>query len=165
MHIFGFGRNDDFDDIYNAYVSIMYSCAYEILYDRQLAEDAVQEAFMRLMRHTDRLEDGVTDRNINFVYTITRRIAINIYNKRKHFPQPYGQTERFAAQPDSDNSELYEAMSALSDEERDLLLLKYVYGFSQREIAGLFAIKQSAAGQRIKRAKDKLAQILKEKGR
>ncbi len=159
MLILSFNDNDSFEKIYNRYVRLMYSCAYDILDDKQLAEDAVQEAFIRLSKHLDRLDKEDTNRNINFVYTITKHIAINIYNKRKRADIPLEHIEP-KEEYIAENYMLSNAMEALSEDERNVLVLKYVHGFSQKEIAKLLNINQSAAGVRIKRAKDKLLRRL-----
>lgn len=152
-------NKESFEDVYNRYVGMMYRCAYNILKDRQLAEDAVQEAFIKIADNIDKLDNGDTNRNINFVYTITRNRAINIYNKRKKSPIPFDAIE-VDIEVLPENYLLSEAMEGLSDEERTLLMLKYVYCFTQKEIAKLLNLKQTTVGVKVKRAADKLGKLI-----
>ena len=51
------------ENIYKLYEQKMYQVAYSVLHDPGLAEDAVQEAFIKLMKHipVQDYEDGIND--------------------------------------------------------------------------------------------------------
>lgn len=58
-----------FTEIYYQYRHFLWYVANQKLQDAHLAEDAVQEAFLALTRHMDKIEDVHSDRARNFLAT------------------------------------------------------------------------------------------------
>lgn len=71
------------EEIYNKYSKLMYKVAYEILSDSFLAEDAVQQALIKIIKNLDKIDKTFNNRTRNFIAVITKNEAINIYNKYK----------------------------------------------------------------------------------
>ncbi len=68
------GKVPEFERLYREYGGLAYIMAMRILRDRQLAEDATQESWIRIARE---LERGVAPRfEQSFVLTITRNEAL-----------------------------------------------------------------------------------------
>ena len=61
----------------------MYQVALSILRDPGLAEDAVQEAFMKLMKSDAFFADAWSDDCKRYMITVIKHASINIYNKKK----------------------------------------------------------------------------------
>ena len=57
--------------------------ASSILHDYMLAEDAVSEAFIRIYKNIDKIEDPVSKKSIAFVMTIVRNTSLTILEKNK----------------------------------------------------------------------------------
>ena len=78
---------DDKDDrslfirIYEEYSRLMLSVAYDILHDSFLAEDALQEAMLRIARNIKKVK-GLCPKTRNFAVIIVRNTALDIYRKR-----------------------------------------------------------------------------------
>lgn len=68
---------------YKLYEQKMYQIAYGILQDTQLAEDAVQDAFLKLMRHDICFEDAESDESKRYMITVIKHSAIDIYHKKQ----------------------------------------------------------------------------------
>ena len=68
---------------YKLYEQKMYQVALSILRDPGLAEDAVQEAFMKLMKSDAYFEDARSDDCRRYMITVIKHASINIYNKKK----------------------------------------------------------------------------------
>ena len=68
---------------YRLYEQKMYRAAYRILQDNVRAEDAVQEAFLKLMKGRVYFEDACSDECKKYLITVIRHAAIDIYNKKK----------------------------------------------------------------------------------
>ena len=71
-----------FTEIYYQYRHFLWYVANQKLQDAHLAEDAVQEAFLALTRHMDKIEDVHSDRARNFLATIVRSKAVDILRKK-----------------------------------------------------------------------------------
>ena len=68
---------------YKLYEQKMYHVAYCILRDEGLAEDAVQEAFLKLMKSNVDFKDAKSDECKQYIITIIKHASIDIYNRKK----------------------------------------------------------------------------------
>lgn len=133
------------------------------LQDRMLAEDAVQETFMKVYRKLDSLRPELNEKA--WLYKIamncSRDILRNAWFKRinRHvtpdmLPDPAGP-------PLSDEViDLNRAIASLNEKQREVILLRYYQGFSETEIAGILGLSQSSVAGRLKRAKEQLHRSL-----
>lgn len=159
-----------FAQLYDKYRGLMFHCAREILKDDGLAEDAVQEAFIKLTKYLKKINDIECHKTQHFIVIIVESASKDIYRREKkqravsweeiegsfHFPQ----------------MERIEALSELTDVEkgimempatyRQIFRMKYVWGYSNKEIGDILNIRQSALRQRIARGKAILQEILDE---
>jgi len=98
------------EDCYELYEQKMFRVALAVLHDETLAEDAVQEAFLQLIRHKVYFKKADSDDCKRYIITVIKNASINIYNKRKN----ENQIVSF-----SDNMEnLCEEYTILSEDER-----------------------------------------------
>lgn len=78
-----------FEMIYYAHRHAMLYTANSVLRDQILAEDAVQEAFLRVIKHLHRIDETDSHKTKTFLVIIVRNISINMYNKRKKQNEVY----------------------------------------------------------------------------
>ena len=71
------------EECYRLYEQKMYRVAYRILNDEGQAEDAVSEAFIRLMKKDVFFEDAESDDCKRYIIKVIKNVSINIYNKNK----------------------------------------------------------------------------------
>ncbi len=71
------------ENSYKLYEQKMYQVAYSVLHDPGLAEDAVQEAFVKLMKHNVYFEDLESDECKRYMITVIKHSSIDIYNKKR----------------------------------------------------------------------------------
>ena len=69
--------------LYEVYEQPMYRIAYAVLHDQGLAEDAVSEAFLRLIGKLHKLSDCNSDRTKNYIIKVIKSTSINIYRRNK----------------------------------------------------------------------------------
>lgn len=148
------------EQIKQHYDKLMYTIAWNILQNREDAEDVVQEAYLELYRHRLRLLDpGSPAARAYVVQTIESR-AINLYHKRKRQQTlPLEEAVHQAAPLMETDTELAVCLKKLKAEERQMLLLKYEHGYSINEIATLIGTTPDAAYKMHQRAKKKLENI------
>ena len=71
------------EEVYRLYEQKMYRIAFSILGDVTDAEDAVQDAFLKLVRLVRKLEDPASDRTKRYVLRAIQSTSIDIYRKNK----------------------------------------------------------------------------------
>ncbi|MGF6375669.1 RNA polymerase sigma-70 factor (ECF subfamily) [Clostridiales Family XIII bacterium PM5-7] len=157
------------------YKKMMLNLAYSILKDSQLAEDALQEASIKLAGKMNNIDNIHSDRTKNFVYTVTKNAAISVYRKEKKFRQDVQFFENNAlsyiegaldidafADQYGFSEELKEALSQLGEMDRDIICYKYGAGYKTKEIATAIGHSPDYVYKRLQRAEEKLALIIKE---
>ena len=72
-----------FERLYLAHKQTMYYVALGILKDVQEAEDAVHQAFLRVMDRLDKIDEQDCHKTRAYLVVITESTAIDIYRKRK----------------------------------------------------------------------------------
>ena len=69
--------------LFKAYNQMMLYAADRILNDKDDAEDAVQQAFLRVMNHLDDIDENDEQKTKSYLSIIAQNIAIDIYRKKK----------------------------------------------------------------------------------
>ncbi len=64
------------ENSYKLYEQKMYQVAYSVLHDQGLAEDAVQEAFVKLMKHNVYFEDLESDECKRYMITVIELVSV-----------------------------------------------------------------------------------------
>ena len=126
----------------------MYYIAYQVLHQDRDSEDAVQEAFFRIAKNMDKVKDIASTETKNFVAIITKREAMKIYDKKHN----------------SENlvNEVKNAIEQLPYKFSSLLTLKYVLGYSGKEIAEITGLTETNVRQQLMCGRKKLSEILEE---
>ena len=152
-----------FEILYNQYKNLMLNTAYKILGNKQDTEDSVQEAFFRIAKNFQIIHKEICPKTANQFVIIVRNISIDMYRKNKS--QKTIVLNEDIAETDFDRFEVSEikfALNKLNDQDKDLLYMYYIHGFSVKEISKLFNSKESAVYKRIQRARAGLKKILEE---
>lgn len=138
----------------------MYHVAKTLLCSDADCADAIQEAIVKAFSSIHTLRRDVYAKTwlvrivINECYAIMRR-------EKKLVPlEDYIMEE--ATEERADYSDLYEALSHLSEEIRLTVTLHYMEGYSIKEIAALMNVTESAVKSRLARARDKMKKELAE---
>jgi len=163
--------HDKLTEIYKLYSGTMLYVAKSILHDNHLAEDAVSEAFIRIIDNLDKIEEVNSYQTRSFVVIIVRNISLNILKKQKHIELQ----DDFTSYSEDEDSfldtitamELYdkivETISKLNKNYSDILYLKMQMKYSYDDIAKILGISKENAKMRLSRARKALKeQLLKE---
>ena len=133
--------------------------------DRHLAEDIVQETFLRFWQSRTYKETG---RQMAYLYTIARNLCIDEF--RRPVAEDISQyEERLAdmkAGPEQAAAalDLEAALGRLSEELREILVLRYTCGMPAEEIGKMLGMSRFAVNRRAKAALQLLQENLKEGG-
>lgn len=149
--------------LYLEYRSVMFCAANEILHNEHEAEDAVQQAFVKIAENLDKVPDELSNKTKAFVVTIAENTAIDRYRKLKRHGDCELCEEACGIEANSAD-ELVSCILKLPARYRQFILLKYYHGYSTREIAKLLGMSSVAASKTAQRAKQRLEQLCKEAG-
>lgn len=112
-------------DLEEQYDKIYRYCYYK-LHQRETAEDITQETFLRFLESESYQNTG---KELRYLYTIARNLCIDEFRKKTAAPMPPGLPEY----KENENEDriltslaLKDALSCLTPEEQEILLLKYV---------------------------------------
>lgn len=156
---------DRFERLYRAYRGLMFYTANTILQDEQDAEDAVQQAFLKIADHMDKVGDPDSPRTRAFLVTIAENKAIDLYRKRKR-RQTVELSEELPGLPvvcEGEN-QLTACILKLPARYREAILLRYHQGYSVKEMAAVLGLSLSAASKLDQRAKTRLRELYEKEG-
>ena len=170
-----FANIDDkrkFDYLYNRYSKLMLYKAYAVLHDYSLAEDAVSEAFIRIYKNLDKIDDCDAGKTAAFLVIITRNCALTILSKRQRDNPANIDDLDLSAPGDVEDTiisecsaqDIMHVIESLKENLKEPFLLKYAYNMSHKEIAKILGQTENNVTVRIHRAKTKLAQLLQKGG-
>ncbi|HIT66526.1 MAG TPA: sigma-70 family RNA polymerase sigma factor [Candidatus Merdisoma merdipullorum] len=162
-------EKDKFTEVYEQHQHFCWYVAYQLLGDAHLAEDAVQDAFLALTRHLDKIEDAESPKTRKFLLTIVKSKAVDIL-RRQHGESSVDELTTEPAAPEEDMLSAYitkenynhliSCILELDEAYRVIFEYKYVHQLSDREIAQLLDITPKLVNVRYFRARKKLQQML-----
>src|SRR5215204_707457 len=133
--------------LYDRYSRTVFGVGLKILGDRSLAEELVQEVFLKVWRSSGTFDPSRSSFS-NWLYRVTRSVALDLYRKRAHRvrPGPEGDSHIATARDSSagpqevvDESWLSwrvsRALEMLDAPRREVIDLAYFGGLTQREIS------------------------------
>ena len=164
-------ERDTFEYIFQKYKRLMLHKAYGILQDYTLAEDAASEAFIRIYKNLDKIEDPASPKCVAFIVTIVKNVALTMRRREiLHSVEEYDMeladdfnVEEHILSSLSAN-QIYQAVDTLSEELKGVFLLRYANDLSTREISRILGISENNVNVRLHRAKNKLATLLRKEG-
>lgn len=149
-----------FTELYETNRRLMFSVAVDILQDDGLAEDAVNQAFLRLLRHFKKIHGFTCNQTRNYLVIMVRNASIDMYNERRKIAEVPLNDSRSSDMDDAamqmDYAELLDTMAQLPELYSEALYLSYQLGFSVKEIADSLGISASAVKLRLMRARQML---------
>ena len=155
------------EKIYQLYEQKMYWIAYSILGDVSDAEDAVQDAFLKLVRLVRKLEDPASDRTKRFVIRTIQSAAIDRYrnNKKDRENRSDQDVESVDISVPSHEDLLGEIqdiqilLQKLPEAEREVIELHMIRGMSFEEISGEKKASLAAVRKRYERGMKQLRML------
>jgi RNA polymerase sigma-70 factor (ECF subfamily) len=133
-----------------------------------LAEDAVSEAYIRIFRNLDKIEDVDSPRSAAFMVTIARNCALTLLGKNRHEAAEEEVLEETADPLNIEETvldalaaeEVYALLDKLDEQLRNIFILKYAYDLPHGEIAAQLGLTENNVTVKLHRAKKKLSGLL-----
>ena len=155
------------------YSGTLYRVAFSVLRNPSDAEDAVQEAFLRVLRHRHSLGE-VRDHRV-WLIRIVWNVVLDRKRRAKTRPETDDVTELARVLPSNGlsaeqiaaaaqhHAQVLACVDKLPAKERQVLLLSAFEELSSVEIAGVLGITESSVRSRLFRARNLMAGMLEHK--
>jgi len=133
-----------------------YRAAWLVLRDRQLAEDAVQEAFLRVWRFRGSLPEGDAIRPWLYRVVVNTAISALRTERLRTEREPLADSRPEGDDP-LDALAVAEALANLPEQLRIPVVLRYWVGLSEKEIATAIARRPGTVKSRLHEARTRLS--------
>ena len=174
------GEKEIFEKLVRRYQHKVYNTTYRMLGNREDAGDLAQETFIRVYQNLDRFKEKANF--ATWLFRITTNLCRDQLRKRKREPVTSSLTnssngEQEILIPDNQYSpekvsieqerkrEIQNQLGKLPFEQREILILRDIQGFSYHQIAEILKISPGTVKSRLSRARrslrDKLQGIMK----
>jgi RNA polymerase sigma-70 factor (ECF subfamily) len=169
------GSQEALAALYDRYGRLAYSVALRILGDPGRAEDAVQDAFLKIWTHASSFDARRGSLRTWLLASVRNRSIDYLRGRGAHERQELELQPALAeVGPRSDpwrevslsleRTAVREAMSSLPAEQRQAVELAYFAGYSHREIADMTSVPLSTVKGRMRLALEKLSSYLQGRG-
>ena len=153
----------DIEPLINTYGQAILRYCHLLLRDYHEAQDAVQTTFFLAFK-----KGRITGEPAPWLYKIAYNHCIDILRKRKRLNNYLDKEKNIAKQSycmnDGMSDEIKAALGKLSPQDRALVINRLIDDMSYDELAQVYNINAATLRQRYVRAKQKLAQALREQG-
>jgi RNA polymerase sigma-70 factor (ECF subfamily) len=156
-----------FAELYRQYRTRALAIARRIVGDADDAEDVVQDVFIRLAQRPDSFDGRsscstwlhrvMVNSSINWLRARRRR------NRLEHAPQPPASPEAQAMGSEMQRH-FEQALEEVNEQQRQVLWLREVRGFSYPEIAALLRIPEGTVKSALHRGRQRALAVLAERG-
>jgi RNA polymerase sigma factor (sigma-70 family) len=164
------GDADAFDAVHDAFQTQLFTFLLRLCHRRDVAEDLLEETWLRLVKHARRLRPDT--RLTAWLFTVARRVHVSYVRSRVLEDsavaglialRPYG-VERASPFEAAAASELQRrierALASMPLTSREALLLVAVAGLNKSDAAAVCGVSPEAFRQRLSRARATLARAL-----
>ena len=163
------------EELYRQYRSPMFRVALAVLRDEDLAEDVVQQAFLKIFQNFEKIDWDDCNKTKSFIVILVRNTAIDFYRRRKKekvisFEDLERPLPDWNAPVDEqiisslEGQEAARLLGELEEKTRSLLILRYYHGYRNKEIAQLLGMTQAQVALGLHRGRERLRKKL-ERGR
>mgnify|MGYP001113354236 FL=1 len=157
-------ERQQFAAIYEQYHERMEQVALHILGDRNNAEDAVQNAFLQVIKHFEKIYEIPCEELPFWIISIVKNEALMILRKKRNVV-PLEDWDRFERSAGGGYTELVELFRQLPETYRAVLEMKLLIGYTDREIAQKLGLSETAVSSRASRGRALLRKLIEKEER
>lgn len=161
------GDEDALRVLYTGLSSAVYNLALSIVKNREMAEDVMQDTFIKVKTHAGTYRPGTNSKA--WILTIARNLAITALRKNSYEYSADYLEETGAPEPSAhgrvdtsvENAVIVEkALGVLSDVDRQIVMLHIVGGLKHREISEMMSIPLGSVLWKYSNALRKMSKFL-----
>lgn len=166
------GDADAFDAVYDAFNTRLFTFLVRLARRRDVAEDLLEETWLRLVKHARRLRPDT--RLAPWLFTVARNLHVSFNRSRvledsatasviALWPFSIERSSPFEAAAASElEARIERALATMPAASREVLLLVGVAGLDHSDAADICGITPEALRQRLHRARETLSKALEE---
>ena len=147
-----------FAELYEAEFAAVYRACYALCGDRQLAEDAAQEAFARALERWRRLRERSWA--AGWVATTALNVVRRTLRRRMAEPRPEPGAGQAGTDEADDRLDLIRSIRALPVRQQEAVVLHYVADLSVDDVAEAMGVETGTVKAHLARARVALARTL-----
>jgi RNA polymerase sigma-70 factor (ECF subfamily) len=165
------GDSGAFGDLYGRYASLILRYLYARVRDQEGAQDLTQEVFVRVIKGIGSFEYRGEKSFLGWLYTIANNVLIGQARRKRaistpldenmELVDPHGQDEVLSIY---DRVALQQAISQLTQDQQQVLTLKFFADMTNNEIAATIGRSEGAVKALQHRALQSLQQIMTREG-
>ncbi len=161
------GDDDALGAFYDRFSRLAYGVAFRILRDKDLAEDAVQEAFLAIWRSAQRYR-AERAKPSTWLLTVVHRRAVDLVRRENvRRAEPLDDPPEAAGEDVPEEADLRErrsvvqaALRALPHDQREALELAYYGGYTQSELAERLGVPLGTVKSRMFAGLNRLRELV-----
>lgn len=164
-------ESDKLKQLYELYEQPMYRIAFAVLKNNEFAEDAVSDAFIKIIGKLHKIGDAGSPKTKNYIIKVIKSTSINIYRKKRtSYAREVTIDETVMQIPDDSDSaedliiaaeirsELHDIINNIKEPDRSILLLRCRDELSWREVAQILSLTEVNVRKRFERIRKKLTE-------
>jgi len=152
------GNKQAFYILYQQFIGRVYAVCWRLLADRQKAEDACQETFIKVWQQLSAFRGDSSF--ATWLHSIATRTAIDLWRKDKIMRLADEELPELEAAESGDTSDLEQAIQKLPPRARVVFVLFALEGYQHQEIAGMLGIAEGSSKVQYHRARQLLQEWL-----
>ncbi|MCT4687114.1 RNA polymerase sigma factor [Vallitalea sp.] len=159
--------------IYERYEGLVFYIAHDFLRNQQDAEDATHDAFLKIAKNIDCIEEVLSHKTKGFVVIVIENVCKDFLKKKKKVKLTSLEQMEYGLATDEDvETSVIESITAeilrekvdeLEPIHQEALMLRYLKQLSYDEMSNILGLKNSAVRKRVQRSRDILAKKLNER--
>lgn len=139
------------DDIYDEFESRLRRFAMSLSHDADVADDLVQETFIRALPHIHMLDGLSPHRLRSWLFRVLKNIFVDDWRTRR---RQAALVERLASDAEESTDQIasaltLDALDRVPARDRELLEQRYVLGLNSREIADALGVPPATVRSRL----------------
>lgn len=152
-----------FDTFYNLTKNQVFYAIINIVKDKDLAHDIMQDTYIKFLEKIDQYKSGSNP--YAYISMIGRNLAINTYNKQKRIIRSDELLESIPAEKDVEpNEDIFKILDLLSEDEKEVVTLHVINDLKFKEIAKIMKKPLGTVlwiyNKAIKKLRDKVGDVL-----
>ena len=162
------GDRSAFDELVDRYQRVLYNAAYRITGSVDDAMDVTQSAFVAAWENLHTFDPS--RRFFSWMYRIACNLALKLVERRRPLAALDAEVHSTDSTPEvvygaTESGEfLQRALLELGPDQRIVIVLKHIQGFSYREVSELLDIPEKTVRSRLFSARRRLRSVLLERG-
>lgn len=155
------------EKLYKDNKQLMYKTAFSVLHNPEQAEDAVQEAFLRIIKNFSKFSSYSCNENVAYLVIIVRGISLNMLAAGKRTTKldddiPSSDNIEKTTEGDIAYEQIVRNIERLSPALKNIATMLWVGNLSESEIAELLGMNINTVRSSVSRARKQLKQMLME---